>query len=189
MLALYVYTPFTLGEALVAAGKPEEAKPFFDAAIQLAPDSGFGGQIAAAEATATGDIKALLDPKLPLSVDLQAALLMGYRAVESGNAGAKAQAVQALLALREDEQNDPVARLLGNLGAAHEAFRIASRLATREYPGPSIFWYPSMRGALSDPGFPAVAAQLGLMNYWKSTHIKPDVCNGQSPPAPFCRMI
>ena len=33
-----------------------------------------------------------------------------------------------------------------------------------------------MRGTLSDPGFPAVAAQLGLMKYWKTTHTRPDVC-------------
>ncbi len=189
MLALYIYTPLTLADALVAAGKPEEAKPFYDAAIQLAPDSGFGGRIAVYEATATGDVKALLDPKLPLSAQKRAALLTGYRAVESGKAEAKVQAVQALLALGEDEQNDAVARLLADLGATHEAFRIGSRLAARDYPGPSVFWYRSMRDTLSDPGFPAVAAQLGLMTYWKATHTKPDACNDKSPPAPFCRMI
>ena len=75
------------------------------------------------------------------------------------------------------------------LGANHEAFQIAARLATtKEYPGPSLFWYPSMRGTLTDPGFPALAAQLGLMKYWKTTHTRPDVCNENAPP-PFCRMI
>ncbi|MBS0331338.1 MAG: TIR domain-containing protein, partial [Proteobacteria bacterium] len=158
MLALYVYTPLTLADALVAAGKPEEAKRFYDAAIQLAPDAAFVDRIAMNEATATGDIKALLDPKLSMSADLRRALVMGYRAREAGNAGAKAQAAQALLALPEDQEIDAVAMLLADLGATHEAFVVASRLATaKEYPGPSIFWYPSMQGALSDPGFPAVA--------------------------------
>ena len=41
MLALYVYTPWNLAEALVIAGKPDEAKPHFDAAIDLAPNAGF----------------------------------------------------------------------------------------------------------------------------------------------------
>jgi hypothetical protein len=45
-----------------------------------------------------------------------------------------------------------------------------------------------MRGVLDDPGFPAVAQRLGLMNYWKSSHTKPDVCSAQSQPA-FCRSI
>jgi tetratricopeptide (TPR) repeat protein len=189
MLALYVYTPLTLADALVAAGKPEEAKRYFDAAIDLAPDSGFAAQIAVSEATATGDIKSLLDPKLPLSKELRTALVKGYRAVASGDAGAKAQAVQALLALSEVQQNDAVARLLADLGADHEAFEVAARLATTaEYPGPSLFWYRNMHAILRDPGFPAVAAQLGLMKYWKTIHVRPDVCNEEAPP-PFCRMI
>ena len=141
------------------------------------------------KATQIGDIDLLLDPTLPISAELRAALLKGYRARASGDAGAKAQAVQALLALPEDQQTDAVARLLADLGADHEAFQIAARIATtKEYPGPSIFWYHSMRGTLSDPGFPAVATQLGLMKYWKTTRTRPDVCNEKAPP-PFCQMI
>ena len=33
-----------------------------------------------------------------------------------------------------------------------------------------------MRGTLNDPGFPAAAKQFGLINYWKMSHTKPDVC-------------
>lgn len=54
------------------------------------------------------------------------------------DAAAKAQAVRALLALPEDQQNDPVALLLADLGANHEALQIEARLASRDYPGPSI---------------------------------------------------
>jgi tetratricopeptide (TPR) repeat protein len=188
MLALYVYTPLSLADALVAAGKTEEAKQYFDAAIDLAPDSSFAQQIAVSEATETGEINMLIDPKLPMSAALRAALLKGYQVVASRNAEAKAQAVQALLALPEDQQNDAVARLLADLGADHEAFQIARRIVTTRDGSPSLFWYPSMRGVLSDPGFPAVAQQLGLMTYWKKTHNKPDVCTTKDPP-PFCRMI
>ena len=186
MLALYVYTPLSLAYVLVAAGKPEEAKQYFDAAIQLAPNSDFAKGIAVSAANAIGDVKPLLDPKT--SAELRPALLMGYRAVASGNAGAKAQAVQTLVALPQDQQNEDVARLLADLGANHAAFQIAARLATQEDPGPLLFWFRRMRGTLDDPGFPAVAAQLGLMTYWKTTHIRPDVCNEKAPP-PFCRMI
>jgi len=62
MLALYVYTPLTLAYALVASGKPEESKTYFDAAIQLAPSSDFASGIAQSKAAAIGDIKVLIDP-------------------------------------------------------------------------------------------------------------------------------
>ena len=109
MLALYVYTPLTLADALVAAGKTDEAKTFFDAGIDLAPDNQFAENLAAYKATQTGDINLLIDPKLPLPATLRAALVKGYRAVAMQNAEAKAQAARALLALPEDQQNDAVA--------------------------------------------------------------------------------
>jgi len=189
MLALYVYTPWNLADALVAAGNAEVAKTYYNAAIDLAPDSGFAKRIMVSKAINTGDAEALLNPDLPISAELRAALLKTYHAVASGNDGAKAEAVQTLLALPQDQQGVTVARLLATLGAAHEAFQVAARLATtKEYPGASVFWYRDMRGTLSDPGFPAVAAQLGLMNYWKTSHTRPDVCNEKNAP-PVCRMI
>jgi tetratricopeptide (TPR) repeat protein len=189
MLALYVYTPLTLAGGLVAAGKAEEARQYFDAAVALAPDSSFASGIAAYKASETGDIEALLDPKLPIAAERRAALLKGYRAVASRDSAAKAEAVRALLTLPEDQQDSAVARLLAALGANREAFQIARRIATtREYPGPSLFWYRDMRGTLADPGFPALAEQLGMMRYWKTTHTRPDLCSATDAP-PFCRMI
>ena len=189
MLALYVYTPLTLASALVVAGKPNEAKPFYDAAIDLAPDTAFAQRLTVSKATQTGDTKLLLDPKLPIPEVQRAALLKGYQAMASRDAGEKAQAVQMLLALAEDKQNDAVARMLADLGAEHDALQVAARFAkTHEYPGASLFWYPSMRGVLDDPAFPDLARQFGLMDYWRETHTRPDVCAANEPP-PFCRTI
>lgn len=64
----------------------------------------------------------------------------------------------------------------------------AAALAAPGYAGPSLFWYPVLRATLDDPGFPALAGQLGLMTYWKTTGTKPDVCSETAPPA-FCRML
>ena len=188
MLALYVYTSLSLADALVAAGNPDEAATYFDASIELAPNAAFADRIATWKATATGDVTSLLDPKLPLSAELRSALVKGYRAVASRDTGAKALAVQTLIALPEKEQDYAVARLLASLGANHEAFVIATRLTEREFPGASVFWSRDMRGTLNDPGFPAVAAKLGLINYWKTSGTRPDVCSEPAPP-PFCRMI
>jgi tetratricopeptide (TPR) repeat protein len=189
MLALYVYTPLTLAEALVVAGKPDEAKYFFDAAIDLAPNAGFAKSLAMYKAMEIGDINLLLDATLPMPAEQRAAMLEGYRALASRDSATKAQAVQALLALKEDQQWDALPTLLADLGATHEAFQIATRIATtQQYPGPSLFWDRRMRGTLDDPGFSAVATQLGLLKYWTTTHTKPDVCDEKEPPA-FCRMI
>jgi tetratricopeptide (TPR) repeat protein len=188
MLALYVYTPLTLAEALVVAGKPDEAKPMFDAAIDLAPDADFARRLTMYKATQLGDVDLLRDPALPFAPELRAALLRSYSAVASRDPAAETQAVQALLALPEDQQDETVARLLADLGAEHDAFRLAARIAHTQYPGPSLLWYPNMRAILSDPAFPALAKQLGLVNYWITTRTRPDVCNEPASP-PFCRMI
>jgi tetratricopeptide (TPR) repeat protein len=188
MLALYVYTPLTLAEALVADGKADEAREFYGAAESLAPKPSFANWIAYSEAAASGDQRALLNPKLPISAALRSALIQGYGALASGDAAAKARAVQSLTALPAEEQDDRVAHLLGALGANHEALEVAARWAEADFPGPAILWYRDMRGALSDPAFPALAARLGLMNYWKQTRTMPDVC--KEPAAPhFCTML
>jgi tetratricopeptide (TPR) repeat protein len=189
MLALYVYTPLTLAEGLVAAGKLEEARQYFGAAVALAPNSGFAADLAAYAAADTGDLKALIDPKLPIPAERRAALLKAWRAVRSTDPAAKSDAVRALVALPRDQQDEVIPRLLADLGASREAFTIAARIATAgEYPGPSLFWYRSMRSTLADPGFPALAQKLGLVAYWKSTHTRPDICSETAAP-PFCRMI
>jgi hypothetical protein len=96
-----------------------------------------------------------------------------------------------MLTALPDEQMDHVAvgTLLGVLGAESAAARLVANVFARgDYVAPSWLFYPSMAGALRDPGFPAVAQHLGLMHYWKATHTKPDVCTDKNPP-PFCRMI
>lgn len=188
MLALYIYTPLNLADGLVALGKNEEAKPVYAEAIGLAPNSAFAANLTVRAATQTGDVQVLRDPQMPLPADVRAALVKGYEAAASNDAGARAAAVRMLLALPQDQQRDAVARLLADLGAPHEAFLIAARLANSEYPGPSLFWYRNMRATLSDPGFPALAERLNLMKYWRATKSRPDVCKEQAAP-PFCRMI
>ena len=188
-LALYVYTSETLAEGLVAADKTDEARQYFDATIALAPNTGNASYYKAYEASQTGDLKGLSDPKVPVPAERREALIKGYRALASRNAGEKAEAVRVLLALPRDQQDESVALLLADLGATHEAFQVASRIATtEEYPGPTLLWYRRMRATLDEPGFPALAQQLGLINYWKKSHTKPDVCAAEGAPA-FCRMI
>ena len=93
-----------------------------------------------------------------------------------------------LAALPEKEKDYLAAKLLAVLGDTHEALKIFERGIGTRFDWPSLLWYPSMRGVLSDPAFPAVAQRLGLMNYWRASHIRPDAC-AQRHRHPFCRMI
>ncbi len=92
--------------------------------------------------------------------------------------------------LPADHKDYLIVLMLGAVGANSEVLR---QMEAWDAEGKTVrarlfLWYPSMRGVISDPSFPAVARRMGLMTYWKSTHTKPDVCSDKNPP-PFCRMI
>jgi tetratricopeptide (TPR) repeat protein len=185
MLALWPDSQVALAEVLVAAGRAEEAKPHFAAAIDLTKDPTMDEWIAYSDGVETGDyaaaIAGLRSPQIQMAEDSRAASLSAYQALASRNPQAKSKAVQALLALPEDKRSPRVVALLAALGANHEALAI---LGDR----PWLLWNQSMRGVLRDPSFPAVAKKLGLMDYWKSSHTRPDVCRAKNAP-PFCRLI
>jgi tetratricopeptide (TPR) repeat protein len=190
MLALWPDSQFGLAEALIDKGRLEEARSHSDAATDLSSYADYGQWLAVKEGIETRDfapaLKALRDPKF--TIGGQAALAYGYEALASGNSGAKTSAVRMLLALPQDQQSTTVASMLAALGATREALQVASKLAAMPPYGPKLFWRRSMRGVLNEAGFPAVAAQLGLMRYWKTTHTKPDVCSDKDAPT-FCKMV
>jgi tetratricopeptide (TPR) repeat protein len=191
MLALDASSQFNLGDTLNLSGKPDEAKRYFQASNDLAgPD--WEAQSAAFEAPETGDyraaIKTLQDQRVDLPAGQRTAFLAGFHSLLSGDKSAKAHAAQLLLALPEDQHDPWTVKLLGALGASHEALIMLANRAETRFDWASMLWYPSMRGTLDDPDFPAVAQRLGLMRYWKTTHTKPDVCSSKGPP-PFCRVI
>jgi tetratricopeptide (TPR) repeat protein len=193
MLALDPDTQFALADSLNVVGKREEAKQHFDSYIDLKADSVLArDDLAVREATETGDyaagMTALANPKLRMPAEQKAALIAAFRAMDSGNAVAKSQAVKALSALPDDQKSPGVIRTLAALGASHDALRLFVAGLNSRYEWSSLLWYPSMRGVLNEPAFPALAQRLGLMRYWKTSHTKPDVCSTKDPP-PFCRMI
>jgi tetratricopeptide (TPR) repeat protein len=192
MLALDATSEFVLADSLNVSGKPDDAKPHFAASAELSSDPMAAESTTASEATETGNyaagIKALSDPKLPFPEKQRTAVLEGYRAMASGDAAAKSQAITALNALPDDQKNYMVMRTLAALGANHEALALFVKGIGSRWDWPSILWYPSMRGLLDDPAIPGLLQQLGLMRYWKATNTKPDVCSEKAPP-PFCRTI
>jgi hypothetical protein len=185
MLALWPDSQRALAEALVATGRLDEATAHVEMAVDLSNDSDLAQRIAVTGGTETGDyaaaLAALRNPRFEITEETRLPLTTGYEALASGDAQSKAKAIRALLALPKARNDQRIATMLAALGANHEALQFASE-------SPSWFWLRSMRGVLNDPGFPAVAKQLGLMAYWKNSHTKPDVCLTQDAP-PFCRSI
>jgi tetratricopeptide (TPR) repeat protein len=192
MLALDTNSEFNLADSLVVSGKPDEARSHFAASDELNSDPMWAETTTAVDATETGDyaagIKALSDPKLPFPETQRAAVAAGYRAMASGDPAAKGQAVTTLLALPDDQKNYLVIRTLAVLGANREALNLFVKRIGSRWDWPSVLWYRSMRGVLDEPMIPGLLQKLGMINYWRVTHTRPDVCSGKGPPA-FCRTI
>lgn len=193
MLAFDRDSHLTMAKTLNVLGKREEAKQRFDSLIELDPDRDFAKNfLAVTEATETADyaagISALANPKHQAPAAQSAALAAAFRAIASGNAAAKSEAAKTLLKLPDDQQDYVVVRTLAALGASREALQLFIEGIDSRYDWPALLWYPSMRSVLNEPAFPALVERLGLMNYWRTTRKKPDVCAIKDPP-PFCGMI
>ena len=192
-LALDFDSQLGLAESLLLAGKADQAKPHFDAAIDLASMPAPADEVTVFEFPVSGDyaaaLKAIQNPKVDVPSPARAALRAGFEAMISRDPAAKQRAAQMLAALSIDMKGRHVVSMLAALGANGEAMQaVAAQTARYRLWAPSWLFLPASRGLLSDPAFPAFAQQLGLLKYWRTTHTKPDVCSAKDAP-PFCRMI
>jgi tetratricopeptide (TPR) repeat protein len=193
VLALDVDSQFSLADSLLIAGKTDEAKAHLDAAADLAPLSVPPEELAVAEVAVTGDYaaasKALQNPKVQVPAQLRAALQASFQAMASGDSTAKSRAVQMLAALPPEMQRRNAVAMLAALGANREAMQIVERQASHYFVASASWLYlPVSRGALKDPGFPAFAQRIGLIDYWQKSKTRPDFCSVKDAP-PVCRMI
>ena len=193
VLALDFDSQLGLADALLMAGKPDEAKRHFDAAVDLSSDPAVNDQITIGQTAVTGDysaaLKALANPKLAMSQSRKAALEAAYRAMISNDPAAKANAARMLVALPVEQKTRSAVSMLAALGANREAMQaISEKVDAHWLSATSWLFVPVAAGMLNDPAFPAFAQRLGLIKYWKTTHTRPDVCSAKDPP-PFCRMI
>ena len=192
MLRFWAPSQRSSADVFLAMGKIEQARSHFDTTIDLNPDPSFKDWVTIGVSIETGDyaagMRALRSPQVQMPEPTRTALLSGFQAMESGDTAAKADAVKALLALPDGQKSNVVVRTLAALGAPNEALALYVKGIGARYGWPSVLWYTSMRGVLSAPDFPNVAQRLGLIDYWRTTHIKPEVCAANNPP-PFCRTI
>jgi hypothetical protein len=192
MLALDGSSQFGLADALLVAGRPDEAKPHFAAVADLSRDAQMSAFVAVIEAPENGDylagIKAAQDPKLDIPAPQRAAFLQGFKGMAAHDPAAKAEAVRMLVALPRDQQDGWTLKLLAALGAHREALDMFAQGIGSRGDWASILWYPSMRSTLGDPQMVPLLRRLRLIDYWRKTGSRPDVCAEKAPP-PFCRMI
>jgi hypothetical protein len=178
---------------LLTTGRGPEAKARIDAVIDLSNDPDTSENVAINTALMTGHFRsasdAFRDPAGSIPPAEKAAFRAALEALRSGDPAARSEAIKLLTSTRFGGDGDLASNLLGALGANVEALKVVSdEAAARTWAARSWLFYPSMRSALSDPSFPAIAEKLGLTKYWKTTRTKPDVCSSRGAP-PFCNMI
>jgi tetratricopeptide (TPR) repeat protein len=193
VLPLDVYIQEHLATLLTGIGRPDEAKPHIDAAIDLENSPAAADEGAIFLSANDGDyadaLKAVHNPRVDLPAPYRAALLQSFQALVSRDPTAMRGASQSLIALPPDLKDDFVPALLGALGANREALQyVSDSYSEHQFTAPALLFLPTMRGALSDPAAIPLLQRFGLLNYWKTTHTKPDVCSAKDPP-PFCRII
>jgi len=184
---------WSFGDLLLAAGNGADAKPHLAAAIDVSNNPDIANNVTVGEALLTGDLqgalKVLRDPGSNYPPAEKAALIAGFEAVRAKDTAAKAEAIRLLTSMKFGNDGSVASSLLGALGANVQALKIVSdEAADNSWAARSWLFYPTMRSALSDPSFPALAQKLGLIRYWRATKRKPDVCLASQAP-PFCRMI
>lgn len=193
-LALEFDSQEALAIYLALSGDVRSAKEHIDAAVDLTGDPGQRAYVMLVLAPATHDyaaaMAALDQSSLPVSDAARSAWRVSLQALAAGTGGDRTGAVAALTALPDTGQDSTVTvGLLGALGANRAALAMVERrAAAREWGVRSLLFLPSMAGARNDPAFPAVVDRLGLVQYWRTTKTRPDVCSASTAP-PFCRSI
>ncbi len=193
ILALNSNAQLELGLTYLAINRADLAKEHIDAALELDSRPQFAGQVLVTSAPVTKNyaaaVKEINDPAGGAPPPVKAGLTAAFRALQSNDPHAKVRAIAALEAMPQAAHGGLYTYLLGALGADRKALDAVVAAVEADRGGATAWLFmPTMAGALRDPAFPGVAERLGLMNYWKKTHTKPDVCKARQPPR-FCGML
>ena len=190
LLALDGISQFGLADALLVTGDANEARPHFEAAVDLFRDPSAEPYYTVRNAPETGDyaagIKALADPRLDMANAKRRAVLTAFNSLSGrGSRESHCRSI-ADRSSRTEPGDSLVVRLLGLLGAHKQALLIIESKALQEdFSAASWLWYPSMRETLKDPAAARVVERIGLLKYWRSSRTEPDVCAEVSAPR-FC---
>lgn len=194
VLSLNVGSQLSYADALAQSGQMDEANQHIAAALDLIPNSDdIKVQVAILAAPRTGQyaeaLTALNGNAQAMPPGVREALAEALKALQSKDPAARRAAALKVAAMPPRMAMVSV-RYLAALGDYAGALRLIGRSALRDENqfARTFLFDPLLAPALRDPGFPALARQLGLTTYWKQTGIKPDVCKSGQAPA-FCSTI
>lgn len=189
-------------DALIGDGRVDEAQSLMDRAARIWPDDPslkmdrFGMQLRYGDPSRA--LAVLEDPQArsPGTKDIRLELfrkLLTARRTRSA-ADAKALVAADLAAYQAGQIGFAQAMLdLTEVGALDAAFRLADALPPQRPtapPGmdPEFLWRPFAEGLRRDPRFIALAAKLGVAEFWRRTGQWPDFCS--APGWPYdCRRV
>ena len=194
MRPLAPFSNLRFAQALYMVGRNEEADRVLTSTLELWPDATSLRLLKIKSALWTrryGDAIAQLNaPSLPLTSTQRRALIDAFGALKSGNAAMRAKSVAELEAFARDPRyNDKVVvGVLAALGARNAALRAAANLVrTRSLFDAEVLFEPNMAAARGEPAYGELVRTLGLIGYWRSASIPPDICRDGGRPR-FCSL-
>jgi tetratricopeptide (TPR) repeat protein len=134
-----------------------------------------------------GDPRAALK-LLPRITDSSEASMAPFRKVIAARLDPNPSTIdQAIAALSARAPNDPdtrntVVRTLGNLGRVEQVYQFLEDPRFQPYVDREALFRPDFASVRADPRFMRVAAQLGLVRYWRETGSWPDFCTTERLP-------
>jgi len=177
-------------ESLLVIGRTDEARKIAAQALDSWPDYPLMLRILVRSAFWTGSrdeaLKLLSVPGPDWNSDERAALGNALRAIQSGSAASKANAVKALeqLSLKDTSNGDILITALAALGANDSALAVAARQIERDGPGAlPVLFEPTLATARRSPRFAQIVERFGLTDYWRRSRRPPDFCKEADAPA------
>lgn len=127
-----------------------------------------------------GDALKLLDSAAnlpsPPSADWIASKRELFAALQSGDSAARKRLRDKLLASARVDPEFAIYEL-GMLGSADDAFAIVRHYSPQTSDSPDFLFRPEAAVLRQDPRFMTLAAQFGLVDYWRRTGQWPDFCS------------
>lgn len=181
-----------LAHALYLSGREEEGERIVAQMLEVWPDAVSLRLVKLKSALWTGSydeaLAMLEQPGLHLTTEQVAALKATFRALKSGDPGARAAASATLRAMASDPRrnNRIVVAALAALGESDAAIDAAQRLiGARGHIVADVLFDSNMAKASGSPRYAGLVARLGLAGYWKTSRSAPDICR-QVPTSDFC---
>ena len=111
----------------------------------------------------------------------------GFAALASGNAARISRARDTLIKL-SPTGNAFAIILLAQLGAPEQALESLRANYAAGDPDTSLMFDPALAPLRNQPRWTAILSQLGLIDYWRSSHKPPEFCKAANAPA-LCKTL